>query len=163
MIANSDSFGNDSLTPDVATIPNVDRSTIIRGLPARYCPPHGIVCINLNTGADATVITDRQVTRAIEQSMRANPGILTNMDVPIDVTAVVNTTILSKTKGACPLPPIEEQFFERQITLPARPHLRTKLLVESLKLPYQDLELGVAERNFVRTAMRHTSAATIRH
>src|SRR5712692_4152998 len=86
--------------------------------------------IDMDTGANATVVADCQPTRPIEQRIGSNPAVLSNLHITIHITVVINARPLAKSQALRTLPPIREQFSKRQIPFPFFSYPEAELLVK---------------------------------
>src|SRR5438552_4104075 len=89
--------------------------------------------IDMDTGTNATVVTDFQPTRPIEQGIGSNPAVLSYLHITIHITLVINTRSLTKSQALRTLPPIREQFSKRQIPFPFFPYPEAEVVVKSNK------------------------------
>ena len=55
----------------------------------RLRPPHGVMRVDLDSGADGDVVTNGELSAAIQDDVRTDPYILTNLDVPNNEDVVI--------------------------------------------------------------------------
>ena len=120
---------DDRERPDVAPIADPGRRANWRGGAAGERPRDRVVRIDLDTCGDAAPRSDLEPARSIQESEWADPGMLADLHVAIDMARLVDAHPLAEAELAGTLPAIEEEIIKWQVAMKARPHLLREFVV----------------------------------
>jgi hypothetical protein len=81
-ITDPEAFDKDDIRAQVPVVSDSDWSPFYLYFTPRDCLSHRFLCVNLCSGADETVVPDRQPTRTIQHRNKSGLGILTRLLFP---------------------------------------------------------------------------------